>query len=164
MSLQRAVKYKNIVDLYGEINKFERGCQARSNLVKDENGDLLADPHNILNGWKNYFSQLLKVHKISDIRQIETHTAKPLVPDPSPVEVEIVIAMFRGYKSPGSYQIPAESIQAAGEILRSEIDKLINSTWNKEELPDQCKNLLLYQFTRRAVKLNVVIIVGYHCY
>jgi hypothetical protein len=27
-----------------------------SNLVKDENGNLLADSHNILNRWKNYFS------------------------------------------------------------------------------------------------------------
>jgi hypothetical protein len=27
--------------------------------VKDENGDMLADSHNILNRWKNYFSQLL---------------------------------------------------------------------------------------------------------
>jgi hypothetical protein len=42
-----------------------------SNLVKSENGDLLADSHNILNMWKNYFSQLLKVHRVSDVRQIE---------------------------------------------------------------------------------------------
>jgi hypothetical protein len=54
--------------------------------VKDENGDLLADSHNILNRWKNYFSQLLNVH-----RQIEIHTAEPLVPDPSHFEVEIAI-------------------------------------------------------------------------
>jgi hypothetical protein len=26
------------------------------------------------------------------------------------------------------------------------------------------RSLLLYQFTRRAIKLTVVIIVGYHCY
>jgi hypothetical protein len=26
------------------------------------------------------------------------------------------------------------------------------------------RSLLLYQFTRRAIKLAVVIIVGYHCY
>jgi hypothetical protein len=45
--------------------------------VKDENGDLLADPHNILNRWKNYFSQLLNVHRVSDVRQIEIHTAEP---------------------------------------------------------------------------------------
>jgi hypothetical protein len=42
--------------------------------VKDENGDLLADSRNILNRWKNYFSQLLNVHNVSDVRQIEVHT------------------------------------------------------------------------------------------
>jgi hypothetical protein len=34
------------------------------NLLKDENGDLLADSHSILNRWKNYFCQLLNVHDI----------------------------------------------------------------------------------------------------
>ncbi|PNF33805.1 hypothetical protein B7P43_G10012 [Cryptotermes secundus] len=52
-------KNKNIRDLYRGINDFKRGYQPRSNLVKDENGDLLADSHNILNRWKNYFSHLL---------------------------------------------------------------------------------------------------------
>jgi hypothetical protein len=45
-------KNKNTRDLYRGINDFKRGYQPRSNLVKDENGDLLADPHNILNRWK----------------------------------------------------------------------------------------------------------------
>jgi hypothetical protein len=42
--------------------------------VKDDNGDLLADSHNILNRWKNYLSQLLNVHNVSDVRQIEVRT------------------------------------------------------------------------------------------
>jgi hypothetical protein len=29
--------------------------------------DLLADSHNISNRWKNYFSQLLNVHMVSDL-------------------------------------------------------------------------------------------------
>jgi hypothetical protein len=33
--------------------------------VKDENGDLFADSHNILNTWKVYFSQLLYIHRVS---------------------------------------------------------------------------------------------------
>ncbi|PNF35141.1 hypothetical protein B7P43_G09272 [Cryptotermes secundus] len=70
---------KNIRDLYRGINDFKRGYQPSSNLVKDENGDLFADSHNILNGWKNYFSQLLNVHRVSDVRQIEIHTAELLV-------------------------------------------------------------------------------------
>jgi hypothetical protein len=107
--------------------------------VKDENGDLLADSHWILNGWKNYFSQLLNVHDVTDFRKVEVHMAEPLVPGPSRLEVEIVIAELKKYKSPGSDQIPAELIQAGGEILLSEIHKLMNSVWNKEELPDQWK-------------------------
>jgi hypothetical protein len=36
-------KNKNIRDLYTGINGFKRGYQTRNNLVKEENGDLLAD-------------------------------------------------------------------------------------------------------------------------
>jgi hypothetical protein len=64
--------------------------------VKDENGDLLGDSHNV-NRWKNYFSQLLNVHRASDIRQIELHAAEPLVPEPSSFEVEISIAKLKNY-------------------------------------------------------------------
>jgi hypothetical protein len=64
-------KFKNS-PLYRGRNEFKRGYQLRNNLVKDvvkdENGDLLADTQNILKRW-NYFSQLLNVHNVSDIRQ-----------------------------------------------------------------------------------------------
>jgi hypothetical protein len=95
--------------------------------VKDDNCDLLTDSHYILNKWKNYFFQLLNVHNVSDIRQTEVHTTEPLVPGPSRLEVEIAIPKLKKYKSPGSDQIPAELIQAGGEILLSAIHKLINS-------------------------------------
>jgi hypothetical protein len=76
--------------------------------VKDEKGDLLPDSHNILNRWKKNFSQLLNVHNVSDVRQIEVHTAEPLEPGSSRLEVEIAIAELKKYKSPGSDQILAE--------------------------------------------------------
>jgi hypothetical protein len=41
----------------------------RSNLLKDGNGHVLADFHSILNRRKNHFSQLLNMHKVSDVRQ-----------------------------------------------------------------------------------------------
>jgi hypothetical protein len=56
-----------------------------------------------------------------------------LLPDPSPFELEITIAMLKRYKSSGRDQVPAELIQAGGEILRSGILKLITSIWNKEK-------------------------------
>jgi hypothetical protein len=81
----------------------------------------------------------LNVHRVSDVRQIEIHTAEPLVPDPSPFDFEIAIAELQRYKSPYNDQIPAELIQAGGETLWSEIHVLINSIWIKEKLPDQWK-------------------------
>jgi hypothetical protein len=65
--------------------------------VKDVNGNLLADSHKILNRWKNYFSQLLKVHNVSDVRQIELHTVDPLVPGPSRIGVKIAIAKLKSW-------------------------------------------------------------------
>jgi hypothetical protein len=64
-------KNKNITDLYRGINKFKRGYQPTNNLANDEIGDLLIYSHNILNRRKNYFSQLLNVHNVSDIWYIE---------------------------------------------------------------------------------------------
>jgi hypothetical protein len=59
-----------------------------------------------LNRWKNYFSQLLNVHNVSDVRQIEVHKAEPLVHGSSRVEVKIAVA--KKYKSPDGDQILAE--------------------------------------------------------
>jgi hypothetical protein len=73
----------------------------------------------------NYFSQLLNVYSASDVRQIEILTAEPLVPDPSPSEVETAIAYLKNYKLLGSEQVPGEHIQAGGETLQSEIHKRV---------------------------------------
>jgi hypothetical protein len=126
-------KNKNIRDLYRGIIEFKRGYQSRSNLVKDENGDLLADSHNPVNRWKSYFSRLLNLQDVSDVRQIEMHTAEPLVPGPSHLEVKIAIAKLKKYRSAGSDQIPAELIQAEGDTLASAAHKLVISIWNGEE-------------------------------
>jgi hypothetical protein len=37
----------NIRDLHRGINKFKKCSQTRTNLVEDENGDVLADSNNI---------------------------------------------------------------------------------------------------------------------
>jgi hypothetical protein len=92
------------------------------------------------------------VYNVSDVRQIELHTAEPLVPGPSRLEVKIAITKLEKYKSPGSDHIPAELIQAGGEILLSAIHKLINSVWNEEELPDQWKESVIVPVHKKGDK------------
>jgi hypothetical protein len=129
-------------------------------MVKAENGDLLADSRSILNRWKNYFCQLLNVHGVNDGRQTEIHTAEPLVPEPKSSEVEIAIEKLKRYKSPGVDQIPAELIQAGGNTLRSEIHKLINCIWNKEELPEQWRECIIVPIYKGGDKVDCNIYRG----
>ena len=96
---------------------------------------MVADSHSILASWRNYFSQLLNLQGVNDVRQTEIHTAEPLVPEPSAFEVDLAIEKLKNHKSPGIDQIPAELINAAGRTICNEIHKLIISIWNKEELP-----------------------------
>jgi hypothetical protein len=41
------------------------------------------------------------------------------------------------YEFPGIDQIPAKFIKSRGSNICSQIHKLINYIWNKEELPEQ---------------------------
>jgi hypothetical protein len=75
--------------------------------MKDENGYLLTDSHKILNRRKDFVSQLLNIYRNSNVRQIDIHTAEPLVPDCSPFDLRIYIAIAEliNYKSPGKITV-----------------------------------------------------------
>jgi hypothetical protein len=96
----------------------------------------------------------LNVHGVNDVRQTEVHTAEPLVPEPSACEVEMAIEKPKRHKSPGTDQIPAELIKAGGRTIRSEIHKLINCIWNKEELPEQWKESIVVPVYKKGDKTD----------
>ena len=50
---------------------------------------MLADSKPILNRRKDYFNQLLNVHKYNDVEDIEIQAAEPLIPEPTLLEVEV---------------------------------------------------------------------------
>ena len=93
----------------------------------------------------------MNVQGVNDVRHTEIHTVEPLVPEPSGLEVEMAIETLQGHKSPGRDQIPAELINAGGWTVRSVVHKLINSLWNKQELPEECGSQSLYLSTRRVI-------------
>jgi hypothetical protein len=145
-------------DLYAGINEFKKGYQIRFNITKDENSNLLADPQSVFSRLKHFFTQVLNVHGVHYVKQMDIHTAEPLVPEPSLVEVEIAIGKLKSYKFPGTDQIPAKLIKAGSETLYSEIHRLICCIWNKEELPQQWKESIIVPICKRVIKLIVIII------
>jgi hypothetical protein len=65
--LENSSKIKNIRYLYRGINDFQKGYRPRTDIVKDENGDLVADSVRR----RIHFSQLFNVHGVNDIRRID---------------------------------------------------------------------------------------------
>jgi hypothetical protein len=66
----------------------------------------------------------LNVHGDNDVRQRETHTSGPLVPEPSAFKFELATEKLKTHKSPGIDQIPAELMKAGGSTIRYEIHQL----------------------------------------
>ena len=150
--LETNSKIKNVRDLYRGINDFKKGYQPRTNIVKDEKGNLIADSHSILDRWRNYFSHLLNVqHGVNDVMQAEIHTAEPLVPEPSAFEVELAIEKLKSHKSLGINQIPAEMIN---RTICSKIHKVIISIWSMKELTEEWKELIIVLIYKKGNKTD----------
>ena len=109
--------------MYRGINDIKKGYQPRTTIVKDEKADLVAESHSFMARWRNYFSQLLNVHEVKDVRQAEIHTVESLVSEPSAFEFELAVKKLKNHNSPGIDQISAELIKAGGTTIRCEIQK-----------------------------------------
>jgi len=152
--LETNSKIKNIRDLNRSISDFKKCYQPRTNIVKYEKGDLVPDSHSILARWKNYFSQLLNVHGVNDVRETETRTAEPLVPEPSAFDGELATEKLKSHKSPCIDQIPTELIKGGGRTFCFEIHNQIISIWNKEDLPKERKELIILPIYKKGDKTD----------
>jgi hypothetical protein len=91
---------------------------------------------------------------VHNVRQKDKQTAKPLVPEPSLVEVEIAIGKLKSYKSLGTDQILAKLIKAGGETSCSELQNLFVLYGIKRNCHRSERNLLLYQFIKIMKRLT----------
>ena len=63
--------------------KVKMGYHPKTNIVKDETGDVFAHSHSIMARCRNHFSQLLNVHRVNDVWQPKTYAVKLLTPESS---------------------------------------------------------------------------------
>jgi hypothetical protein len=95
IELESNSKNKNSRDLYRGINELNTCYQPRTKLVKDDRGDLLADPPKILNRWKNYFCQLLNVYGACGVRQTEIRTAEQFLPQSRASNLRLLLGTWK---------------------------------------------------------------------
>jgi hypothetical protein len=89
---------------------------------------------------------------------MDIHRAEPLVPKPSLVEVETAIGKLKSYKSPGTDQIPAELIKQGVKIYVLRYTDLFVLYGIRRSCHSSGRNMLLYEFIKRVIRLIVIII------
>ena len=83
--------------------------------------------------WLVEESFLSVVEGFNDVRQTEIQTGEPHVPEPNAFEVKMATEKLKRHKSPGTDEILTELIKAGDRTVHTQVHKLINSIWNKEE-------------------------------
>jgi len=71
---------------------------------------------------------------------------------PSAYEVIIALEKIKRHKSPGIDQILAELFIAGDRKILSEITQLINSIWNKKEMPEEWKESITVPISTKGDK------------
>jgi hypothetical protein len=108
------------------------------------NSLMLADFHNILNRQKNYFSQLLNAHNVSDVRQLNHVCRVPAV-----LRFKLALQSWKSI----TLQVVIKPCQ---NLLRQVVKHWcllsINSICAKEELPDQWKESSIVPIHKKVDK------------
>ncbi|KAJ4426617.1 hypothetical protein ANN_26415 [Periplaneta americana] len=151
-------KNKNIRDLYKGKKEFKNGHQPRVNVIKDENGDLLADSPSILNRWKNYFAQLLNVHRPNrnDWDEIEIQTTEPFIPEPTLSEVEIAIENLKKTSLQARDRTPADCFLDALDALSRQRKDILEAGIEKAKRMLTC----IFKQVQAALDMHQVISAG----
>ncbi|PSN33352.1 hypothetical protein C0J52_27179 [Blattella germanica] len=125
-------KNSSIGELYQGIRIERKGFQARTNIIRNENGNMIADSK----------STLLNVH--------------------GEQEIDIQTPEILEYKASGIDGIPAELIKSGGEKLREKIHRLLCLIWKQEALPNIKKESIGPQcaFRRNMGKLYSIRLIG----
>jgi hypothetical protein len=82
------------------------------------------------------------------------HTAETQVLESSTFEVEMATEKLKRHKLPEIDQIPVELIRARSRTIQFEVHKLINSFWNKVELPEEWKESTIVPVYKKGDKTD----------
>ena len=128
------------------VKKLTGAKQVSKSNVKDKNGITLTDVNSKLQRWASHFSDVLNredpVSTISDkvIQDIcfdveGKHLTSYDLNEITETEIKSTITKLKSGKAKGIDDIHAEILKAGGDVVVSELHKLFNMIWKKENVP-----------------------------
>ena len=112
-----------------ELKRVKKGEQARDEMVKDVNGQILHDGTEVRRRQAEYFEQVLNV---ADVREVKYQTRRQLAEAKvgraiSLVEVREAVNELKSGKAPGLDGFPVECLQKGGVAVLGWLARLLNT-------------------------------------
>ena len=125
--------------------------QGRSSTIQDKSGKCLTEEKEILSRWTEYCSELYNYESCGDNTVLDC--SQPPEEDLQPIlreEVEIAVASLKKGKSAGVDNIPAELVQAGGEIMIDVLTEICNRIWRTGEWPTPWTQSLIITLPKKG--------------
>ena len=152
--IQGFVNCHNDKELFASINMVYGPQHSTSPpLLSADGKTLITDRKEILDRWAEHFDSVL--NRPSEVND-EAIDRMPQVPinltmeaTPSEDDVQKAINQLSNGKAPGTDGIPAEIYKKGGPVLRTQLTKLYESFWNKEDMPQELKDASIVHLYKR---------------
>ena len=122
---------------YRDINNLREDFKPKLTICKSRNGNIITEKGDILNRWKEHFSELLNGMEQdggpTTMQDYEVTNEEDTIPTVE--EVERAVHKLRNYKAPGTDNIPADLFKYGGNELVKHLHTIIKDIWKKEKMP-----------------------------
>lgn len=148
--------------VYQHVKEIKKGFQARTNICKDKEDNLIGDKVKIIERWAEYFEQLLNGEEAATAypEQISAliDQSKDKISDsetkPTIEEVKFAINTMKNNRAPGEDKIPIELIKYGNDIAIDKIHSLIVNIWENEAMPESWSSALICPIHKKGDKMK----------
>ncbi|XP_037931768.1 uncharacterized protein LOC119666559 [Teleopsis dalmanni] len=155
LDINRDFADRNAKGFFHNIKHQTKGFQARINMCKDKDGELLVEKEGIIKRWQEHFQELFNIGSESNnLSLTDLATSTEQEPEPSLEEFTEAIKQMKNGKSPGEDSISAELIKHCGESAKIELFTLIKRVWAEERLPEAWLTGVVVPLHKKGDKLD----------
>jgi hypothetical protein len=118
---------------YKKLETLTKTYKPRNRNIKAHDGSVLTDEKGILKRWNEHFKGKQSVQPFEYFE----NESYDYIEEPTLEEMQEIIRNLKRMKTPGTDNINAELLQAAGPQMTQRIQNLILSIWRSERMPNE---------------------------
>ena len=125
--------------LYSMTKNYRSTAKEQTGAIKDQNGQLLVQPDDIANRWKEYFDGLLNVRgsQESDANVDLASSPDEVSEDITEAEISAAIARMKRGRATGDDELPVEIVKEAGDEAQKLLLNIMQDAYRHETVPPE---------------------------